>query len=76
MNLLEYLSDAGISQAHFGELLGVTQGMVNHWCNNLVPSPERCVAIEKATNGKVTRKNMRPDDWESIWPELANRKAA
>ncbi|WP_226020230.1 transcriptional regulator [Serratia symbiotica] len=33
-------------------------------------SPRRCVEIEKATNGQVSRQDLRPDDWESIWPEL------
>lgn len=35
------------------------------------PSPLNCVAIEKATEGQVTRKDLRPHDWASIWPELA-----
>lgn len=35
-------------------------------------SPERCVAIERATGGKVTRKDLRPTDWQLIWPELEN----
>ena len=30
----------------------------------------RCVQIEKLTNGAVTRKDLRPDDWHEIWPEL------
>jgi DNA-binding transcriptional regulator YdaS (Cro superfamily) len=33
-------------------------------------SPERCVAIERATGGAVTRKELRPNDWHLIWPEL------
>ena len=33
-------------------------------------SPERCVLIEEVTKGKVTRKDLRPDDWHLIWPEL------
>lgn len=32
---------------------------------------ERCAAIEAATHGEVTRRDLRPDDWEQIWPELA-----
>lgn len=32
--------------------------------------PTLCVAIERATDGKVTRKDLRPD-WDLIWPELA-----
>ena len=30
-----------------------------------------CYAIEKATEGEVGRRNLRPDDWHQIWPELA-----
>lgn len=32
---------------------------------------ERCVPIERATGGAVTRQDLRPDDWQDIWPELA-----
>lgn len=37
-------------------------------------SPERAVAIERATSGAVTRKDLRPTDWQAIWPELATDK--
>jgi DNA-binding transcriptional regulator YdaS (Cro superfamily) len=33
-------------------------------------SPERCVAIERATGRQVMRQDLRPDDWADIWPEL------
>lgn len=33
--------------------------------------PVLCVLIERATGGQVTRKDLRPDDWQDIWPELA-----
>lgn len=29
------------------------------------------VAIERATGGQVTRKDLRPHDWQDIWPELS-----
>lgn len=63
----------GVSQ--LASAIGVGQSAIS----NLVarggaPSPANCVAIEKATSGAVTRKDLRPDDWQSIWPELANRK--
>ncbi|MDA8456024.1 helix-turn-helix domain-containing protein [Acidovorax sp. GBBC 3334] len=35
-----------------------------------IPSPINCVAIEQATDGRVTRQDLRPHDWASIWPEL------
>jgi len=33
-------------------------------------SPTRCLDIEKATGGEVSRKDLRPD-WRDIWPDLA-----
>ena len=30
-----------------------------------------CVSIERETDGQITRKDLRPDDWHMIWPELA-----
>ncbi|MDO3524521.1 YdaS family helix-turn-helix protein [Ralstonia pseudosolanacearum] len=37
------------------------------------PDPENCVGLELATGGAVTRKEMRPDDWQLIWPEFGAR---
>ena len=33
-------------------------------------SPALSVQIENATNGQVTRKDLRPDDYHLIWQEL------
>lgn len=33
--------------------------------------PALAVAIEQDTAGAVTRKDLRPNDWHLIWPELA-----
>lgn len=33
-------------------------------------NPKLATAIESASGGKVTRKDLFPDDWKSIWPEL------
>lgn len=42
-----------------------------------VPSPELSVSIEQITKGAVTRKELRPKDWQAIWPELViKRKVA
>ena len=35
-----------------------------------LPSPENCVAIEQATDSRVMRWDLRPEDWARIWPEL------
>ncbi len=34
-------------------------------------APELAVAIEQKSAGEVTRQELRPDDWQLIWPELA-----
>jgi len=33
---------------------------------------DKCFPIELATNGEVSRKDLRPDDWQTIWPEISN----
>lgn len=35
-----------------------------------------CVAIERATRGEVTRRDLRPCDWHLIWPELVSAGAS
>lgn len=78
MKLSEYLSKKGHGSAV--NLASSISGYVSDVCdwakgNRPVP-PARCVAIEKATDGKVTRRDLRPDDWQLIWPELVTRKSA
>lgn len=46
----------------------VSPQAVHKWLSAGVPF-ERCLAIERA--GYATRKQLRPDDWAEIWPELA-----
>lgn len=52
--------------------IGATPNQVNNWKSRGVPV-EFCRAIESATSKKVTRKELCPDDWERIWPELADK---
>lgn len=33
---------------------------------------ELAVRIERHTAGQVSRRDLRPSDWQDIWPELAN----
>ena len=54
--------------------LGVTAAAIGNWKMRGIPV-QQCVAIERATGGLVTRKDLRPDDWADIWPELANSEA-
>lgn len=49
---------------------------VSRWAAGVRSVPvERCFAIERATGGAVTRRDLRPDDWQQIWPELADSTA-
>lgn len=50
--------------------LGVTVAALGNWKARGVPV-QRCVAIERLTLGVVTRRDLRPDAWQDIWPELA-----
>lgn len=77
MDIKTYLSKNGISQSAFAEMTGVTQGMVWQWLQGLRPvSPSSCVVIEKFTNNDISRRDLRPDDWHEIWPELVKSKSA
>ena len=52
--------------------LGVTQPVISNWrARGTTPDAIHCVAIERATGGAVTRRDLRPDDWHLIWPEMA-----
>lgn len=70
MKIEEYLLEHGITQEAFAADVEVTQGAVSQWIAGMPPSPKKCVFIEKVTNSKVTRKDLR-SDWAAHWPELA-----
>lgn len=72
--LLKAIAYAG-SQSALARLLGKSQPHIFKWLKspNGIP-PEHCAAIERVTGGAVTRKELRPDDWHLIWPELAKAR--
>ena len=56
--------------------IGVGQSAISNWrSRSTTPDAVYCVAIERATNGQVSRRDLRPDDWHLIWPELAQGQA-
>ena len=67
------------SQAALARALNVTPVTVGQWLNpekatgRGVP-PKQCVRIEKLTDGVVTRRDLRPNDWADIWPELVDSR--
>ncbi len=70
---IEKAAQAVGGPAKLAALLGVTVQAVGNWKDRGIPL-ERCVAVEDATKGLVTRKDLRPDDWHLYWPELAESK--
>ncbi|QXW17445.1 helix-turn-helix domain-containing protein [Comamonas aquatica] len=62
------------SQAALARAIGVASPTVNQFVKKVRPVPEKvAVAIESATSGEVHRRDLRPDDWHLIWPELAQQ---
>jgi len=66
--------DAVGGPSRLAELLGVTQQVVTNWRARGVPVGW-CLAIERVTDGVVTRRDLRAD-WRDIWPDLERRKSA
>lgn len=70
--LLSYLNSLTVAdQNAMAALCKTTVGYLRKsCCVNQKLGAELCVSIEQATDGAVTRKDLRPDDWQKIWPEL------
>lgn len=78
MDLHTYLSQDGAPTAtDLAKRLNINPDQLRQWRHKYSgrrPSPESCVLIEQITGGQVTRQDLRPDDWQRIWPELAKRR--
>ena len=70
MNIIDLLKDAlPPTQVEAARLLNVTQPAIHKWMSGKsLPSAKTAIAIERATNGKVTRYQLRPDIFESPQP--------
>lgn len=66
--LKNYRKKAKLSQTEFANLIGVTQGQINHWeTNHQKVSVNKALIIETATNGELTAHELRPD---LPWPHI------
>ena len=71
MNLLTYFSQTSEKKAVFARSIGVAPALLHQWLRGSRPvAIPHCAPIERATAGLVSRKDLRPDDWAKIWPEL------
>jgi DNA-binding transcriptional regulator YdaS (Cro superfamily) len=81
--LTKAIDTCGAGQAGFARLINESLGLsgsdaitpqqVWNWLNRGDEIPAQyCPAIEKLCSGSVSRKDLRPEDWQKIWPELAS----
>lgn len=73
--LRAWLLDLRGRNAALAARLNLPPSVISGWVSCKRPIPlEHCASIERATDGAVTRQDLRPDDWQDIWPELAESK--
>ena len=76
MKLTEYLVQERGRVTSLAKAINAYAPDISRWAKtegdkDFRPVPIRkCAEIEFATNGQVTRKDLRPNDWHLIWPEL------
>ncbi|WP_284402317.1 YdaS family helix-turn-helix protein [Acidovorax sp. SUPP2825] len=72
MLISEYLNAERGRAASLARGLGVKPVVISRWGSGSKPVPiERCIAIERLTGGLVGRKDLRPNDWQDVWPDLS-----
>lgn len=71
--LLEYLNSLPVAeQSSFAQRCGTTVGYLRKAASvGQLFNPATCVRLEMESGGVITRRMLRPDDWQDIWPELA-----
>lgn len=70
MKLAEYIKSAGLSNAAFSRMTGLSQGTVSLLCRGLVwPSDETLATIEE-----VTKRKVRAKDFGGIWPSRRKQR--
>lgn len=71
MTLHEYVKSGRGKQSGLAKDIGVSPSFIWQIVKGLKPVPlGLCAAIEQATNGIVSRRDLRPNDWQEIWPEM------
>jgi DNA-binding transcriptional regulator YdaS (Cro superfamily) len=59
-------------QGKLAAILGISIAAVHQWVVGVRKVPAiHCATIEKHTG--ICRKDLRPDDWQKFWPELADK---
>jgi len=72
MKLAEYINAKRGNAIRLASILGISPSYISQMASGYrAISPDRCIPIERATNGQVTRFDLRPTDAHLIWPEQA-----
>lgn len=73
MTLSDFFKTQGIgSQIKMSEALGIAAPHLSLYATGKRQVPVIvCVDIERYTGGKVSRRDLRPNDFQKIWPELS-----
>lgn len=67
MKLVEWLKQTRTPQYVFARKLGVSAGIVSHWCNGTGwPEKHRIEAIVRETNGAVTPNDLLSDEGRAL----------
>ncbi|CAO3955388.1 transcriptional regulator [Achromobacter mucicolens] len=60
------------SKAALARMIDVLPQQIGNWLTrDKEIDPVYCARIETCLEGRVTRPQLRPDDWQIVWPELA-----
>jgi len=60
-----------LTQAQLAERIGSSAAYVSQISTgHRRASPRMAVKIEAASGGLVSRRDLRPDDWREIWPDM------
>lgn len=72
MNLSTYFIDTRTKKTAFARAIKVSPSLLHQWLRGIRPiAIQHGAAIERASGGAVTRKDLFPNTWADIWPELA-----
>ncbi|OZI58971.1 transcriptional regulator [Bordetella genomosp. 1] len=75
MNLSEYVCAQRGRQSRLAVAIRCHSVQIYQWPNGVRQVPiGRCLEIERATEGAVSRRDLRPDEWQRIWPELSRKE--
>jgi DNA-binding transcriptional regulator YdaS (Cro superfamily) len=77
MKLKQYIQAKRGRLSELSEAIGAHSPDISRWADGSRPVPfPYGPKIEAATGGVVTRKDLFPNNWQELWPELAKQEAA